>query len=611
MATKKSNRSALIPAAGYLRKSTKGKKADGRERQEHSIDQQREEVEKLAKQHGYLIVRWYVDDGVSGWKRDAKRPEFYRMLNDAAKLRDFSAILCDDIDRFSRAKLREVRSDMTALVNSGVAILHTVAQDKYDLSNDDDLGADLKLTIDIWGAHQYSKKLSRRVAMARRNRASEGKKTGGRAPYGYRNEGKHSMVLDDADKVRIVQRIFDRFTKSFHSLSRIAGDLNAEGLKSPQGNRWSSQTIKLVLRNETYRGTFTYNKRKQGEFNQLNEKGDVVAVGSEPRQPWKVTEAGVIRKADQFPAIVTAEIFETAQKRLATLKDFGKPRTAQRVYPLTGVLVCNHCGSKLYGVLAKNQKVEYRCPATQRFGASVCGYHTIREDRILPFLIEQLRSELTKAHEKLLCPRVESVVTEESENEVEAVAKLESRLAALKARIDQGENNLLACKDRRLLARLTEKLEAMQAEADEVEQELAAARSSGTDWRNLRLDDIDLDELKRWWAWTQERIVCIPKGDGSVIPCELVALRELFHDLGAEVRLNWTSEERECGGKARKYHQLADGCTFKLGKKAGKISPGCVKLEPPSSITTISVRREKRGIAVSVPRQGSGSQPRC
>src|SRR6185369_6999955 len=97
-------KSCFVSAVGYLRKSTKGERVDGRQRQEKSIDQQKTEIIKLAQTSGYRIVRWYTDAGVSGWKRGAQRPEFYRMLQDAKDLADFKAVLVDDVDRFSRAK---------------------------------------------------------------------------------------------------------------------------------------------------------------------------------------------------------------------------------------------------------------------------------------------------------------------------------------------------------------------------------------------------------------------------------------------------------------------------------------------------------------------------
>jgi DNA invertase Pin-like site-specific DNA recombinase len=46
----------LTPAVGYLRKSTKGKRPDGRERQEKSISQQKTEIKRLANRLGYRIV---------------------------------------------------------------------------------------------------------------------------------------------------------------------------------------------------------------------------------------------------------------------------------------------------------------------------------------------------------------------------------------------------------------------------------------------------------------------------------------------------------------------------------------------------------------------------
>jgi DNA invertase Pin-like site-specific DNA recombinase len=52
----------LITAVGYLRMST--------DKQETSPEQQRAEIEKYAAQHGYQVMRWYADLGVSGDKTD-------------------------------------------------------------------------------------------------------------------------------------------------------------------------------------------------------------------------------------------------------------------------------------------------------------------------------------------------------------------------------------------------------------------------------------------------------------------------------------------------------------------------------------------------------------
>src|SRR5690242_20368955 len=80
---------ALEPAVAYLRKSTKGErqgaKGERRQKQEKSLAQQREEILKLARGR-FRILAWFEDEGISGWKRGAKRPDFTRMLAEVKSL---------------------------------------------------------------------------------------------------------------------------------------------------------------------------------------------------------------------------------------------------------------------------------------------------------------------------------------------------------------------------------------------------------------------------------------------------------------------------------------------------------------------------------------------
>lgn len=582
MAKRKSSESALIPAVGYLRKSTKGEKANGRERQEHSIEQQRGEIEKLAKQHGYLIIRWYSDEGISGWKRDGKRPQFDQMLRDAKDRGDFKAVLCDDLDRFSRADVMEVFADLTALASGSVRTLHCVNQGHYDLGERSDIGKIIKLVVDIHGGHEFSKKLSRRIALTRRNEAREGKRSGGAAPYGYRNDGKGGLIIGEAAQVKVVKNIFRRFTVDGWSMLHIASQLNADGITPPQARakRWSNATIKLLLTNEAYKGTFTYNKKKQGEFFITDERGEVVeAPKGERRESWKQTEAGVFRRENAHPAIIDAATFEKAQKRIASFKETGKLRTRKHAFPLSGLLVCDHCGSKMYGVKVVQkrgkktyQHVEYRCEGKTRFGKAVCGYHTVREERILPYMAQQLRDQLTAAHRELLRPKAESVFKDDEQPS--RVDELEAKLAEVNARIDLGGTNLLTCSSDRLRKRLNETLDAWQAEADQLEQELAVARAEGPSggWSFIPTQE-DLDAISRWREWLEEKLIFLPALQGAHGPtCDVIGLREVFRQVGTEVRLRWTREEKMIGGKTRYYHQLADGCRFRLGRKKGDFS---------------------------------------
>ena len=77
------------------------------DRQEASPAQQRAEIEKLAERDNYEIIRWYVDEGIAGWKED--RADFQRLIADTTTKADFRAVLCWDQNRFSRFRCESAR----------------------------------------------------------------------------------------------------------------------------------------------------------------------------------------------------------------------------------------------------------------------------------------------------------------------------------------------------------------------------------------------------------------------------------------------------------------------------------------------------------------------
>ena len=63
-----------IAAVGYVRMST--------DKQETSPEQQKQEIQAYAAKHGYSVLRWYADLGISGDKTE-KRVQFQQMIADA------------------------------------------------------------------------------------------------------------------------------------------------------------------------------------------------------------------------------------------------------------------------------------------------------------------------------------------------------------------------------------------------------------------------------------------------------------------------------------------------------------------------------------------------
>jgi len=104
----------LIPTVGYARRST--------DLQDRSIPDQKAYIEKWAKQNGYRIKRWYVDDAISGTSTRG-RDAFEQMITAAENGREFDTILCYDISRFSRGGTNETGYYLHRLKMAGVNVL--------------------------------------------------------------------------------------------------------------------------------------------------------------------------------------------------------------------------------------------------------------------------------------------------------------------------------------------------------------------------------------------------------------------------------------------------------------------------------------------------------
>ena len=344
MATKGKPAAGLIPALGYLRKSTKGEKADGKKRQEKSIGQQKTESTKLAQAGGFEVLRWFVDEGISGWKRGNARPDFQRMLTEAKAL-GAQAVIVDNIDRFSRATVDEVQADAAELRRAGVRWIVTASHGTYDLGKRNDIGEILKFVVAVWSAHEFSRQLSRRISLHRRNAAAEGKRSGSPPPYAWKLDGKGGLVQGDKAQVKIVRYIFQAFADGM-SLNAIAADLNARKVPSPAGKLWQARTLAAILRNPIYKGAFQYNANPDGQFFRVDEKGEVV-------EKEDLTGKGKLYfKEGVYPAMVDAKLWDKCAKRLAHLSANRSARKAS--YALSGILFCGHCGCPMFGSSPKD-----------------------------------------------------------------------------------------------------------------------------------------------------------------------------------------------------------------------------------------------------------------
>jgi site-specific DNA recombinase len=561
-----------IPAVAYVRKSTKGTRGDGKQRQEKSIEQQRAEVLKHARGR-FNIIRWYEDEGVSGWKRDAARPGFARMLADAKERRDFRAVVCDDADRFTRASWRKAVRDVDDLAEAGVEIISSVRDGDFRIGDEHDAGEAHRLIAVAMANHEFSRKLSRRVTLARRNAAEEGKRTGGPAPYALANDGHGGLILGDPKHVRIVAWLFHEFGNQLQSLHGLASALNARKEPGPTGGKWHRKTIAGILRNPSYRGAFVFNRNPEGQFYGMDAQGEVV-------EKAKIEGAGkVFLQEGVYKPLVDPALFDKVQQRLAVVKN--RSRRKRMGYALSGILVCDHCGLPMYGVKPQGYlPAIYRCTADGSHGRGSCGYHQVREDRILPFVLRMLGQEVAVLKEMLSRPADHLRHPSKDRAERRKQAKQERR--ELTARIDKAEENILFSDDPRTRKSLDARVSSLRDELERLDAELSA-QADGDDYT-----DEQLKALTTWWDEFDAAAVSMPvptkvnlqldgglhqdpMAEESAILVHPRKVNEALLQLGCEVRLRWeTREYVSRAGNTLRRHVLVRG-RFRLGQRKGPI----------------------------------------
>ncbi len=424
--------STLIPAAGYARRST--------DLQERSIPDQKAYIEKWAAEHGYRIVRWYIDDAISGTSSRG-RDDFARMIDTAENGRDFDTVLCYDISRFSRGGTNETGYYLHRLKMAGVEVLFPA-----DAIPEGDEG-ELIQGVKSWQARQYSVKLARdtirgQISNIRQRRSAPG----GMAPYGYDKQhlsadgtvlrtlrwmadgskqefgpdGKLLRVIEPGvnikkaksdviryvpsapDRVAVLKRMFDLCCQGY-GFHYIAQTFNEEGIPSPGGQKWNTARIGKLLRNPVYRGAIAWNRHTMGSLFGLDGQG---VLRPKRSKGWrKNDESDWIISEDVHEPLVSRETWDAAQRCIAKRRaDAGKARPTNRSL-LSGLMVCKRCGHGFTTVRDRRWPGptgegyrSYRCCGYHRYGKGMCKAYGVPGPALDAFVLDTIKRLLLGDH---------------------------------------------------------------------------------------------------------------------------------------------------------------------------------------------------------------------
>nr|DAP57128.1 MAG TPA: integrase [Caudoviricetes sp.]DAZ82718.1 MAG TPA: integrase [Caudoviricetes sp.] len=271
---------------------------------EQSIEGQLAAARRYAAEHGYTIVREYTDRAKSG--RTDDREAFQQMLRDTAK-KQFSVIILWKVDRFGRNR-EEIAINKMKCRKNGVRVEYVAEQ-----IPDSPEGVILESVLEGF-AEYYSLQLSQNIRRGLAKSAEKCKVTGGNRPLGYKT-GPDKEFLIDEDNAPTVKLIFDMYAKG-STVKEIVDHLNQKGLRTLTGKAFTKNSLHTVLKNEKYRGVYTYK--------------DIRVEGGVPR-------------------IVDDDTWYKVQEMLKINKRAPAKTWTRADYILTDKLFCGKCGGVMFG----------------------------------------------------------------------------------------------------------------------------------------------------------------------------------------------------------------------------------------------------------------------
>ncbi len=356
-----------------------------------SCDAQEAQLRIVATQNGESIYKVYTDKALSS-TRDV-RPAFDEMTTVATQKdnKPFTKIYCLDTSRFGRDNYESqvLLHQLRQKYGVEVCFANMPVMDGY-------MGEAMEKMMSIFDFLHSQQSKTKGVQSMKQN-VRMGYRAGGRAPYGYRivsfAMGEHrnghgiskTKLEPNPETAPYANEYLERRAKGETRMALLK-DFFERGIPSPSGRvSWSASSGKAIEDNlEVYRGHTI--------FNRLNERikvrgkldGYKGGVKYKPKEEWVVTEN------THDPLI--SEAVANQLIRLKEKKIRATPVSAQRIYPLAGILKCGVCGTSYIG-----DRVIYRCNSTTQAG-NRCGNHGISgamvEDAVFSLIQEKLLNHI-------------------------------------------------------------------------------------------------------------------------------------------------------------------------------------------------------------------------
>jgi site-specific DNA recombinase len=179
-----------------------------------------------------------------------------------------------------------------------------------------------------------------------------------RVPYGYRVDPNRprdpSGVRMDPAEGAVIQELFARYGDDGATLGRVVAALEQQGTPTPHGRRqWSRSTLRWMLSNPVYLGQVYANRtrarparQRHSAMQPVGQQGTTLELTA--RATWVLVTT--------IPPIVSQELFDQTQVKLAENQQLARRHNTTGEYLLRALVSCGVCG---YACTGRQEKPRY------------------------------------------------------------------------------------------------------------------------------------------------------------------------------------------------------------------------------------------------------------
>lgn len=486
----------------------------------YSLEHQERDLVEYCTRNQVEVSDIYRDPGISGSTIE-DRPAIRDLVRDA-QAQKFTEVLIARVDRFTRADPWDLYPLVKGLMDLNVKL--SSITESFDLADDN---GQLIFSILANFASRERKLILLRTGGGKRDRAREGKFTGGKVPFGYVvNPNTHHYMPDDTlwwndlTKAEVVKLIFEQYL-NLQGTRAVMEWLIRNGVPAPY-TQWNPATIAQILRNPVYVGTFAWNKRSHSQ----NKRSRV----HKPSE-WITLE-------NAHPALIDQEIWDRCLLQRQSMQRGGRPPT-EPARLLDGLMVCPDCGSTLTPRQdTKSRTFYYTCAS--RFNVA-----RLRDGTACMHAPRWEGEELTNlvwdhVTQTILSGRLLELTRDQHGNQNAQLHRIESQVASINKQLKEVERKEAQLLDLTLAGRfsaelLNKKQTAIEKERDvlsaqlrEAEASLRKAKASSFTIKDLKAlqkelrrvlqDEASLDERRRFLTfWLGGKITVQNNGVVEVV----------------------------------------------------------------------------------------------